>query len=69
MANIGTGEKPPEVVAALDAMLKQFQKAVPELKGQIEVEESVGKQLKVIDQLTMEKSGSFLSHEGSEDWW
>lgn len=50
-------------------MLKQFQNAIPGLKGQIQVEESVRKQLKVIDELTIEKSGLFLSHEGNENWW
>jgi hypothetical protein len=50
-------------------MLKQFQAAEPELKGQIQPEESVRKCLQVIDRLDAETSGLFLSHNGDKERW
>ncbi|CAM1504949.1 Fc.00g025400.m01.CDS01 [Cosmosporella sp. VM-42] len=63
------GPKPPQLVAATDIMLKQFQKVQPEIKGQIEPEESVRKQLQVIASLDLDTSGSFLSHHGTKNTW
>ena len=57
------------MVQALEVMLKQFQKGDPELKGQIQPEESVRMQLQVINSLDAETSGSFLSHHGAKSWW
>ncbi|KAF9888508.1 hypothetical protein FE257_008615 [Aspergillus nanangensis] len=63
------GEKPAQLVEAQKAMLKQFQAADPELKGQIEPEESVRKSLQVIERLDAETSGLLLSHNGDRVRW
>ncbi|CAI7588123.1 unnamed protein product [Penicillium glandicola] len=63
------GEKPPQVVQAQNVMLKQFQAAEPELKGQIQPEESVRKSLQVIERLDAETSGLLLSHNGDKGRW
>ncbi|CEJ53655.1 hypothetical protein PMG11_00005 [Penicillium brasilianum] len=63
------GEKPPEVMQAESVMLKQFQTAEPELKGQIQPEESVRKSLEVIGRLDSKASGFLLSHNGTRGKW
>ncbi|KAG0156286.1 hypothetical protein PDIDSM_3463 [Penicillium digitatum] len=63
------GEKPSQAVQALEVMLKQFQAAEPELKGQIQPEESVRKSLQVIERLNSENSGLLLSHNGDRVRW
>ena len=50
-------------------MLKQFQAAEPELKGQIQPEESVRKGLQVIERLDSKTSGLLLSHNGDTARW
>lgn len=67
--NIVAGEKPPQVVQGIEVMLKQFQAVDPELKGQIQPEESVRKSLQVIERLNAETSGLFLSHHGDKARW
>lgn len=67
--DIITGEKPLQVVQAENVMLEQFQAVEPELKGQIQPEESVGKIIQVIESLDTETSGSFLSHNGDKATW
>lgn len=49
-------------------MLKQFQAVEPELKEQIQPEESARKCLQVIKRLDAETSGLFLSHNGDKKW-
>ncbi|KAL4786412.1 NAD(P)-binding protein [Aspergillus varians] len=63
------GEKPSQLVQANEVMLKQFQVAEPELKGQIQPEESVRKCLQVIEHLDAESSGLLLSHNGDQKRW
>ncbi|EEA26696.1 hypothetical protein TMatcc_005020 [Talaromyces marneffei ATCC 18224] len=63
------GEKPAEVVQGEEFMLKQFQIADPELKGQIQPEESVSKCLEVIERLDEKSSGLLLSHHGDRERW
>ncbi|KAK9234857.1 hypothetical protein V1525DRAFT_411769 [Lipomyces kononenkoae] len=63
------GEKPPEVLQAHEAMLKQFQAVQPDLKGQISSEESVRKCLQVIERLDAETSGLLLSQHGNATRW
>ncbi|OGM42011.1 putative short-chain dehydrogenase [Aspergillus bombycis] len=63
------GEKPPQVLQAENVMLKQFQAVEPELKGQIQPEESVRKSLQVIERLDDETSGLLLSHNGDRATW
>ncbi|GLI77790.1 hypothetical protein PoHVEF18_006084 [Penicillium ochrochloron] len=63
------GEKPPHVKEGENFMLKQFQAVEPELKGQIQPEESVRKSLQVIERLDAETSGQLLSHNGNRYWF
>ncbi|KAJ5518671.1 Short-chain dehydrogenase/reductase SDR [Penicillium expansum] len=63
------GEKPSQVVQGIEIMLKQFQAAEPELKGQIQPEESVRKGLQVIERLDSKTSGLLLSHNGDTARW
>ncbi|CAO2653035.1 Nn.00g024460.m01.CDS01 [Neocucurbitaria sp. VM-36] len=58
----------PEWIATFDRYTKGFQNLNPELKGPVSPEESVGLQLQVIDKLTLEQSGQFLSHFGNKQW-
>lgn len=67
--DIIAGEKPSEVVEAENFMLKQFQLAEPELKGQIQPEESVRETLRVIDSMDAQSSGQLLSHHGNKSWF
>jgi 23S rRNA-/tRNA-specific pseudouridylate synthase len=67
--DIIAGEKPSQVVQAHKITLKQFQAAEPELKGQIQPEESVRKSLQVIERLDAETSGLLLSHNGDKARW
>ncbi|KAI9148397.1 Short chain dehydrogenase virK [Paramyrothecium foliicola] len=52
----------------LDMALKVFQKVNPNLTGLLTTEESVQKQLAVINGLTAEQSGLSLSHHGDNNW-
>ncbi|RYP20386.1 hypothetical protein DL765_002844 [Monosporascus sp. GIB2] len=52
----------------LDMALKVFQKVNPDLTGLMTPEESVRKQLEVINGLTTEQSGMALSHHGDNNW-
>ncbi|KAJ5171960.1 short-chain dehydrogenase [Penicillium capsulatum] len=67
--NTWEGEKPPEVVQAEKIMLKEFQIVEPELKGQVQPEESVTKCLQVIEGLNEKTSGLLLSHNGDQKRW
>ncbi|KAF2185250.1 NAD(P)-binding protein [Zopfia rhizophila CBS 207.26] len=59
---------PPEVSAAYERMTKQFQKYEPSFKGPMTPEQSVAMQLKVIEGVTINDSGAFLSHLGTKRW-
>ena len=50
-------------------MLQGFQKIDPSVKGMISVESSVRDQLAVIEGLTVEGSGRFVSHHGNKEWF
>ena len=50
------------------AMLKSFQDAYPSFQGAISPEESVLAQRKVIEGVTLEQTGSFISHHGNKQW-
>lgn len=50
-------------------LLSTFQKIKPSVTGMISTEESVQKQLNVIDGLDESKSGLFLSQNGNDDWF
>lgn len=50
-------------------MLNAFHKLDPSVKGPIPVHESVAHQLQVVESLTEESSGKFLSHHGNNSDW
>jgi hypothetical protein len=53
---------------SVTAMLEGFKKVAPHWKGPLTPIESVELQKKVIDGLTIEDSGKFLSHWGNKEW-
>ena len=57
------------MVQAEEFMLKQFQAADRELKGQIQPEESVKKCRQVIGGLHAETSGMLVTHNGDRTSW
>lgn len=64
-----SGPKPPQMIEAIQAMLKSFQAIEPDLKGQIQPEESVRKCLQVIKNLSEKESGLFMSQNGDQQSW
>jgi len=67
---VNTAEVPPtpEQLVALQGIIRSFQKVYPQFVGPITPTESVSKCLKVIESLSPENSGQFLSHLGSKQW-
>lgn len=59
---------PPEFDQNLNTVIKGFQQAYPHFKGPESMEENMPKQLNVINNVTLEQSGKFLSHHGNQDW-
>lgn len=59
---------PPEYARVFDSFTEAFRNLNPDLKGPSTSEESVGLQLKVIENLSSEQSGQFLSHFGNKQW-
>ena len=49
-------------------MMKQFQSLYPNFKGPITAAESVALQKEVIEKVTINDSGEFLSHLGNKEW-
>jgi hypothetical protein len=49
-------------------MMKKFQVSYPEFKGPITAAESIAAQKKIIEGITLEQTGSFLSHKGNKEW-
>jgi hypothetical protein len=58
----------PQDILEFQEMVKSFQKYAPDWKGPITAPESVKSQKEVIDKITMEDSGAFLSHYGNKKW-
>jgi NAD(P)-dependent dehydrogenase (short-subunit alcohol dehydrogenase family) len=59
-----------QVVGGLFAyMLSSFQKVDPTIKDMISVVRSIELQLAVIDGLTLENSGRFISQHGTKNWF
>ncbi len=52
----------------IQAMFKSFQVIYPHFQGPMSAAESVEMQKKVIENLTLEQSGAFLSHLGNKQW-
>ena len=57
-----------EDVKQYTAVVEGFKKFAPHWKGPLMPLESVELQKKVIDGLTIEDSGKFLSHWGNKEW-
>jgi len=49
-------------------LMQKFQVSYPEFKGPITAAESVAAQKKVIEGITLEQTGMFLSHKGNKEW-
>lgn len=58
----------PEHIPRMQEMGAKFSKLYPNWKGPISPAESVSLTKKVIDNMTIEESGAFLSHFGSKEW-
>jgi len=67
---VNTRETPlsPEEQAGVQAMIAKFQIASPNWKGPLTPEESVSHMIKVINDVKLEDTGSFLSHWGNKEW-
>lgn len=57
------------MLQAHELMLKQFKAVHPDLKGQIQPEESVRKSLQTIQRLDAEMSGFLVSQNGNNTDW
>jgi hypothetical protein len=58
----------PEQMQKLGVMMSEFRKQNPEFAGPITPAESISMQKKVIDGITIENTGAFLSHHGDKNW-
>lgn len=50
------------------AMIEKFKKLSPDFTGPITPETSVRMQLEVINLITVNDTGAFLSHKGNKEW-
>ncbi|KAF2491428.1 NAD(P)-binding protein [Lophium mytilinum] len=57
-----------EEMAGMMDMMKRFQLKYPHWTGPMKAEESVAMQKDVIEKITIEESGEFLSHKGNKEW-
>ena len=57
-----------EEIKFFTGLIAKFQAAYPEFKGPITAAESVTAQKKVIEDITLEQTGLFLSHKGNKVW-
>jgi NAD(P)-dependent dehydrogenase (short-subunit alcohol dehydrogenase family) len=57
-----------EDIASFQRFLKAVQRTKPEWKGPMQPAESVPLQKKVLEKVTIDESGSFLSHLGNKVW-
>ncbi|RDW73404.1 NAD(P)-binding Rossmann-fold containing protein [Coleophoma cylindrospora] len=57
-----------EEMKGLIVLIQKFQAVYPDFKGPITPAESVVAQKKVIEGITLEQTGSFLSHKGNKVW-
>lgn len=49
-------------------LFEKVQAAAPNFKGPVAPAESVIAQKKVIESITLEQTGSFISHKGKKEW-
>ncbi|RDW87382.1 NAD(P)-binding Rossmann-fold containing protein-7 [Coleophoma crateriformis] len=57
-----------EEMKVLMVLIQKFQVFYPDFKGPITAAESVAAQKNVIEGITLEQTGSFLSHKGNKEW-
>jgi hypothetical protein len=57
-----------EDIASFQRFLKAVQRRKPEWEGPMQPAESVPLQKKVLEKVTIDESGSFLSHLGNKVW-
>ncbi|KAH8119550.1 hypothetical protein DFH11DRAFT_1565648 [Phellopilus nigrolimitatus] len=57
-----------EELATILAMVESFRKVYPGLNGPITPEESVRAMLNLVDNATIEETGTFISHKGTKEW-
>ncbi|KAF2812003.1 short-chain dehydrogenases/reductase [Mytilinidion resinicola] len=57
-----------EDLASMMAMMQKFQAHYPHWTGPMKAEESVAMMKDVIEKVTIEESGEFLSHKGNKEW-
>jgi hypothetical protein len=48
--------------------MQKVQISHPDFKGPITAAESIAAQKKVIEGITLEQTGSFISHKGNKEW-
>jgi NAD(P)-dependent dehydrogenase (short-subunit alcohol dehydrogenase family) len=58
----------PNELQQLTAMIRKFRKLYPDFRGPITPETSVQMQLEVINRVTIDDSGAFISHKGNKEW-
>lgn len=66
--NLTTRIALPEHIPRMQEMGAKFASIYPHFKGPITPAQSVPLMKKVIDNMTIEDSGAFLSHLGSKEW-
>lgn len=52
----------------ITTLFQKFQIAYPDFKGPSTAAESIAAQKKVIEGVTLEQTGFFLSHKGNKEW-
>ncbi|KFY69320.1 hypothetical protein V496_00322 [Pseudogymnoascus sp. VKM F-4515 (FW-2607)] len=68
VVNTATAPPLPEHIPRMQEMGAEFSRIYPHFSGPISPAESVPLQKNVIDNMTIENSGAFLSHLGSKEW-
>ncbi|KAJ7361039.1 hypothetical protein DFH08DRAFT_910972 [Mycena albidolilacea] len=64
----GTNESGPGAVEEFKMLSRGVPKAAPDFKGFITPEDSVKKQLEVLNRWTVDESGAYVSHLGNKQW-
>jgi nitrogenase molybdenum-iron protein alpha/beta subunit len=57
-----------EEMQGIKVAMKKIQVSYPGFKGPSTAAESIAAQKKVIEAITLEQTGSFLSHKGNKEW-
>ncbi|EIM84670.1 NAD-P-binding protein [Stereum hirsutum FP-91666 SS1] len=69
LVNTQEGIPPPEIMPHIVKMVQSFKSVYPDWSGvPLETPESVGFMLDILDKVTPEDSGKFISHKGNKEW-